>query len=191
MKLERILPFARSLLEKAFLPETVAIDATVGNGHDTYFLAKLASGTGHVYGFDIQEQALQVTKDRLAEENLSDRVTLIQRGHEELKDFIPESVKGEVTAAIFNLGYLPGGDKRIVTKPETTISAIEQLLDLLAVEGIIVLVIYHGHEEGAIERDKLLHYVKGLDQQKAHVLRYQFENQKNNAPFIIAIEKRS
>ena len=191
MKLERILPFARSLLEKAFIPDTVAVDATLGNGHDTYFLAKLASGTGHVYGFDIQDQALQATKERLAKENLSDRVTLIHRGHEEVKDFIPQSAKGKVTAAIFNLGYLPGGDKSIVTKPETTISAIEQLLELLAVEGIIVLVIYHGHEEGAIERDKLLQYVKELDQEKAHVLRYQFENQKNNAPFIIAIEKRS
>ncbi|MGS2779747.1 class I SAM-dependent methyltransferase [Robertmurraya sp. GLU-23] len=191
MKLERILPFARSLLEKAFILDTVAVDATIGNGHDTYFLAKLASGTGHVYGFDIQDQALQATKERLAKENLSDRVTLIHRGHEEVKDFIPQSAKGKVTAAIFNLGYLPGGDKSIVTKPETTIFAIEQLLDLLAVEGIIVLVIYHGHEEGAIERDKLLQYVKELDQEKAHVLRYQFENQKNNAPFIIAIEKRS
>lgn len=191
MKLERILPFARSLLEKAFLKDTVAVDATLGNGHDTYFLAKLASAGGHVYGFDIQEQAIQATKVRLAEENLSDRVTLIHSGHEELNAFIPESAKGRITAAIFNLGYLPGGDKSIVTKPETTISAIEQLLELLAVEGIIVLVIYHGHEEGAIERDKLLQYVKELDQQKAHVLRYQFENQKNNAPFIIAIEKRS
>lgn len=191
MKLERILPFARNLLEKAFLPNSVAIDATLGNGHDTYFLAKLASGTGHVYGFDIQEQAIHATKERLAVENLSDRVTLIHRGHEELKNSIPEAAKGQITAAIFNLGYLPGGDKSIVTKPETTISAIEQLLDCLAVEGIIVLVIYHGHDEGALERDELLQYVKGLDQQKAHVLRYQFENQKNNAPFIIAIEKRS
>lgn len=190
MKLERILPFARNLLEMAFIPDTIAVDATLGNGHDTYFLAKLASGTGHVYGFDIQKQAIQATKERLAEDNLSDRVTLIHRGHEELKNFIPETAKGKITAAIFNLGYLPGGDKSIVTKPETTIYAIEQLLDLLAVEGIIVLVIYHGHEEGAIERDKLLQYVKELDQQKAHVLRYQFENQKNNAPFIIAIEKR-
>ncbi len=191
MKLERILPFARNLLEKAFLPNSIAVDATLGNGHDTYFLAKLACGTGHVYGFDIQEQAIHATQERLAVENLSNRVTLIHRGHEELKNSIPVAARGKITAAIFNLGYLPGGDKSIVTKPETTISAIEQLLDFLAVEGIIVLVIYHGHDEGAIERDELLQYVKGLDQQKAHVLRYQFENQKNNAPFIIAIEKRS
>jgi 16S rRNA C1402 N4-methylase RsmH len=190
MKLERILPFARTLLEKAFIPGTIAVDATLGNGHDTYFLAKLASVDGHVYGFDIQKEAIQTTKERLDADNLSDRVTLIHDGHEKVKEHIPESVKGKITAAIFNLGYLPGGDKSIVTKAETTISAIEQLLDLLAVEGIIVLVIYHGHDEGAIERDELLQYVKELDQQKAHVLRYQFENQKNNAPFIIAIEKR-
>ena len=190
MKLERILPFARTLLEKAFIPGTVAIDATLGNGHDTYFLAKLASNGGHVYGFDIQEQAIQATKERLVAENLLERVTLIHRGHEEIKNSIPETLKGKVTAAVFNLGYLPGGDKSIVTKPDTTISAIEQLMELLAVEGMIVLVIYHGHDEGAIEREQLLSYVQELDQQKAHVLRYQFENQKNHAPFIIAIEKR-
>lgn len=61
---------------------------------------------------------------------------------------------------------------------------------MMRVEGIIILVIYHGHDEGKLERDALLKYLKELDQQKAHVLQYQFINQKNNAPFICAIEKR-
>ena len=85
---------------------------------------------------------------------------------------------------------MPGGDKSIVTKAETTIAAIEQLLEILSTEGILVLVIYHGHPEGAIERDKLISYVENINQQEAHVLRYQFVNGINNPPFIIAIEKR-
>ena len=76
-------------------------------------------------------------------------MTLFQHGHENIKECIPANFHGKVTGAIFNLGYLPGGDKSIVTKPSTTISAIEQLLEIMAPEGIIVFVIYHGHPEGA------------------------------------------
>ena len=190
MKLDGILPYARKLLEKTVSPGDIAVDATVGNGHDTVFLAKLVGQAGIVYGFDIQEQAINQTKSRLEEHQLSIQVELFQKGHEHILSSIPKSQHGFVKGAIFNLGYLPGGDKHIVTTPNTTISAIEQLLEIMAREGIIVLVIYHGHDEGAIEKDALLKYVLQLDQKKAHVLQYQFINQQNNPPFIIAIEKR-
>ncbi len=99
--------------------------------------------------------------------------------------------KGHIDAAIFNLGYLPKGDKSIVTKPDTTIQAINSLLSLMSIEGIIVLVIYHGHSEGQIEKHALLDYLSTLDQKHAQVLQYQFLNQRNHAPFICAIEKIS
>lgn len=190
MKLDGILPFARQLIEKAVSPGDCVIDATLGNGHDTLFLANLIGDSGMVYGFDIQEEAIFNTRKRLLNEQLADRITLFHKGHEHIRTSIPKSHHGKIKAAIFNLGYLPGGDKSIVTTPSTTISAIKQLLELMAPEGIIVLVIYHGHLEGAIERDELLQIVKELDQKAAHVLQYQFINQKNNPPFIIAIEKR-
>lgn len=190
MNLEGVLPFARSLLKKAINEGDVAIDCTIGNGHDTLFLASLVGATGTVLGFDIQEAAIQQTTERLQANNMLDRVTLIKQGHQHVKEVIDPQYVGKVTGAIFNLGYLPGSDKTIVTKPETTISAIEQLLDIMVTGGIIVLVVYHGHEEGAVERDSLLQYVKELDQQRVHVLQYQFINQKNCPPFIIAIEKR-
>ncbi|MCD4839529.1 16S rRNA (cytosine(1402)-N(4))-methyltransferase [Neobacillus sedimentimangrovi] len=190
MKMDRILPFARILLEKAVSPGDIAVDATLGNGHDTVFLAELVGDTGKVYGFDVQEQAVLATKQRLNDHNLMDRAILFHNGHEKVRELIPADQHGKVTGAIFNLGYLPGSDKTIVTQPETTISAIKQLLEIMAPEGIIVLVIYHGHEGGAIERDALLKYCQQLDQKKAHVLQYQFINQQNNPPFIVAIEKR-
>jgi tRNA A58 N-methylase Trm61 len=190
MKLERILPFARNLLELAVQPGDIAVDATVGNGHDTVFLAKLAGPSGRIYGFDIQDEALMSCKTKLRENDLQDRVTLFHAGHENMTACIPPLHFGKITGAIFNLGYLPGGDKNIVTVPQTTIEAIDQLLGIMAPEGIIVIVIYHGHLEGAVERDYLLRYVKSLDQNIAHVLEYRFLNQKNNPPFIIAIEKR-
>ena len=190
MKMERILPFAKSLLTNAVAPGDIVVDATLGNGHDTVFLANLVGEHGKVYGFDVQQEAIEATKKRLTEQNLTDRVTTFHEGHEQIAAKIPVEDHGKITGAIFNLGYLPGGDKTIVTHSETTIAAIEQLLAIMASEGIIVLVIYHGHEQGAVERDDLLDYCQRLNQQAAHVLQYQFINQQNNPPFIIAIEKR-
>jgi SAM-dependent methyltransferase len=190
MKLARILPFAHTLLKMAISKGDIVIDATVGNGNDTLFLTELVGATGHVFGFDIQEQALQHTYKRLEEEQKEKNVTLYLKSHDQIKSVVPFDSYGKITAAIFNLGYLPGGDKQIVTKPQSTIVAIKQLLEIMAIEGIIVLVVYHGHPEGQLERDELVRFVENFDQQKAHVLEYRFMNQQNNPPFIIAIEKR-
>ncbi len=190
MKIDGILPFARKLLEKSVQSGDICVDATAGNGHDTLFLAQLVGKNGQVYSFDIQEKAIVKTKNRLMTENQLEQVTLIHDGHEKVKDYIPTQYHGRVTGAIFNLGYLPGGDKAIVTTPKTTIKAIEHLLDILAVGGIIVLVIYHGHDEGKFERDAILQFVESLPQENAYVLKYEFINQRNYPPFIAAIEKR-
>ncbi|MBB6445774.1 tRNA (mnm(5)s(2)U34)-methyltransferase [Bacillus benzoevorans] len=191
MKLERILPFAKTLLAKAIKPGDAVVDGTLGNGHDAELLCELVGDSGQVFGFDIQETALRNSLKRIEKRDFTDRVTFYQRGHEHIKESIPPQYHGKITAAIFNLGYLPGGDKTLVTQPETTISAIEQLLSIMAPEGMIVLVIYHGHPEGAVERDILLQYAGSIDQKKAHVLQYRFINQINNPPFIMAIEKRA
>jgi len=191
MKLAKILPFTRTLMDLAVNEGDIAVDATVGNGHDTLYLAQRVGESGHVFGFDIQKEALAATTARLQEHNMLKRVTLFQASHDQLIEKIPAIYHGRITGAMFNLGYLPGGDKRIVTKPDSTIRAIEQLLQIMAKEGIIVIVVYHGHPEGAVERDALLHYTKAIDQKRAHVLKYEFINQMNNPPFIIALEKRS
>lgn len=191
MILERILPYARKLLQSTVNEGDLTIDATIGNGHDTVFLAKLVGETGHVYGFDIQELAIQKTTERINNENLSNQVTLLQRSHAEVKKVIPASLHEKLKGAIFNLGYLPGSDKSVVTVPESTISAIEQILEMMAPEGIIVVVIYHGHEGGEIEKDALMNFAQNIPQDLAHVLTYRFINQANNPPFILAIEKRA
>ncbi|WP_299089282.1 class I SAM-dependent methyltransferase [uncultured Metabacillus sp.] len=189
MKLQRILPFAKQLLQTAVKQGDTVIDATIGNGHDTVFLAKLVGENGHVYGFDIQAEAINNTIDRLKAEQLDKHVTLFHQGHQQLKASLPAELHGQIAGAIFNLGYLPGGDQSIVTVPETTISAIDQLLDMLKPEGMIVIVIYHGHDEGKVERDALMDFVKTINPADAHVLQYQFINKQNNPPYIIAIEK--
>lgn len=190
MKLLRVLPFARELLQKAIGEGDVAIDGTAGNGHDTLYLATLVGEKGFVYSFDVQKEAIEATKNRLLENDAPQSVTLIHDGHENVKKYLKMEHEGNIAGAIFNLGFLPGSDKTVITKPETTIKAVEEILQQLKKEGIIVLVIYHGHEGGKKEKDAILHFAKNLPQEKYHVLKYEFMNQKNDPPFIIAIEKR-
>ncbi|WP_050181085.1 tRNA (mnm(5)s(2)U34)-methyltransferase [Domibacillus robiginosus] len=190
MTLDGILPFARLLVQKTMSDTSYFVDATAGNGHDTVFLAGVAGENGHVFAFDVQEQAIYNTRDRVEKAGLLNRVSLFHAGHEQVQNKVPNHYHGQINAAIFNLGYLPKGDKSIITKPDTTIEAIRQLFHILKPGGLIVLVIYHGHAGGADERNAVVEFAAGLDQQQAHVMQYGFINQVNTPPFIIAIEKR-
>lgn len=185
MKLQRVLQYAQFLLQDTIVNGDIVVDATAGNGYDTTFLAQLVGQDGHVYAFDVQQQAIDATQNRLVEAGLSDRVSVILDGHENVSNYVKEPIQ----AAIFNLGYLPGSQHEIITKPDTTVRAIENLLHLLKVGGIIVLVVYYGHEGGKDERDQVIEFVSSLPQKKVHVLRYEFINQKNDPPFVIALEK--
>ncbi|WP_028783523.1 class I SAM-dependent methyltransferase [Thalassobacillus devorans] len=189
MTLKKVLAFAHDLMKTAIREGDTAVDATCGNGHDTQFLSKLVGKTGYVYGFDIQEAAIKTTRAKLTGKQ-QEQVTLIQDSHDKIGSYIKNEHINSVSAAIFNLGYLPGSDKSIVTTPDSTLSAVEQLLELLQPEGVIVLVVYHGHPGGKAEKDRLLAYVKSLDQHLFHVLQYGFINQKNDPPFVLAVERR-
>ncbi|GEP84365.1 putative rRNA methylase [Staphylococcus piscifermentans] len=185
MKVERILPFAKSLILSHIDEKSTVIDATCGNGHDTLFLAEHVPN-GKVYGFDIQEDAIEAAREKVKD---CQNTILIHDGHQNVKQYV-EAADCPIDAAIFNLGYLPKGDKHIVTEAATTIQAIENIFEMLAPEGIIVLVIYPGHPEGKIESETVYHYLENFDQQQAHILQYGFINQRNNPPYICAIEKR-
>jgi len=184
MTLDRILPFTKYLLEKAVKPGDIAIDATCGNGNDTVFLSHLVGEHGKIFAFDIQQEAIVSTNNRLKELEIKN-VHLIQDGHENVLNYI----SSEISAAIFNLGYLPGSDQTVTTSGTTTWKALTDILLRLKIGGIIILVIYHGHESGKIEREMLEEAITTLDPSQTEVLRYEFLN-KSNAPYIIAIEKK-
>ncbi|OEH92117.1 class I SAM-dependent methyltransferase [Bacillus solimangrovi] len=188
--MQRVLPFTHSLLENVLHNGDIAIDCTAGNGHDTKLLAELVGTEGKIFAFDIQKKAITNTKERLEAANLHENVELIHDSHSNMKIHIPDKYHGQVKAAVFNLGYLPGGDKNIVTNEKTTVKAIEHLLDIMSPNSLIAIVVYHGHPEGQTERDELLHYVRRLEQKAYGVLQYQFLNPKNNPPFLIAIQKK-
>ena len=135
MGLMRVLPFAKHLLREHVVPGTVAIDMTAGNGHDTLFLAELV-GDGHVYAFDVQEEAVVATRQRLEEAGMAERVSVIHDSHHTVQTIVADETR-PITAAVFNLGYLPGSDKTVTTTGETTIDALRQLQDVMAIGGVI------------------------------------------------------
>ena len=122
-----------------------AVDATVGNGHDTLFLASRLAPDGQVIGFDIQQAALNAANARLIAAGLDANVTLLSCGHERLGENLPPDWHGSVSAVMFNLGYLPGGDKRLITHADTTLAALQQALSVLRIGGLISLMVYPGH----------------------------------------------
>jgi len=163
-----------------------AVDGTMGNGHDTLMLAQRVGPQGKVYAFDIQDQALENTRQRLASAGVLDkRVQLIQDGHQHIKKYIDHSIQG----AIFNLGYLPGGNHEIITQPGTTLTAIEHTLELLAVGGRLVIVVYPGHPGGQEEKEAVEALASQLDSLKFKVLQLTLLNRPPSAPGVILIEK--
>ena len=161
------------------------IDATMGKGGDTLFLADIVGENGKVYAFDIQKMALAYTAKKLKSSEMDQRVQLILDGHQNMK----KHVKTEVSAIMFNLGYLPGGDHNVFTMAETTKQAIAASLDLIKVGGIISIVVYYGGDSGYKEKDDIMEYIKTIDNKKFTVLKCSWENQPNDPPIAVIIEK--
>jgi ubiquinone/menaquinone biosynthesis C-methylase UbiE len=177
---------AMAIIEKYIKEGDIAIDATAGNGNDTLALSNFVGASGKVYAFDIQEKAIERTRKLLAESSLFDNTVLICDSHERMPSYIEE--KGEVSAVIFNLGYLPSGDKYLHTAPESSIQAIKESLRILRKNGIVSIVMYPGTETGKREKDVVFRYAQTLPPEKYHVCRCDTPNQPNTPPEILWIE---
>jgi predicted methyltransferase len=157
MSLLRATTLAHALIRAALRPGDTAIDATVGNGHDTVFLADLVGPRGRVIGFDVQPMALAAARARLTGR---ETVELIEAGHERIAAYIAADVV--IGAAMFNLGYLPGSDKRIATSPDTTLPALGAIFDRLRTGGLVTVVLYTGHPGGLAEAEAVKTAVAAL-----------------------------
>lgn len=174
---------AQDIIKKVIAETDVAVDATLGNGNDTLFLSNILH-KGKVYSFDIQAIAIERFKKTIDEQNIKN-VILINDGHENILNYVKEAPK----AIMFNLGYLPGGDEKIITRPETTLKALSNSLKILKPGGIITLVVYTGHTGGAEEGHMLDEFVKNLDPKIYSVMQIKFVNRDERAPYLIVIEK--
>lgn len=180
------------LLEKQFIlahlgAGDTAVDFTMGNGNDTEFLCRTVGERGHVYAFDIQESALTSTRARLTACGITEEnYTLICASHHRVKEF----VTGPIKAGMFNLGYLPGsGNKALTTLRETTMPAVEAAIDLLAPDGVLLVAIYPGHEEGRLEGEMLAAYFATLNRFHLCASLFRILNSPTS-PYFYVIEKK-
>lgn len=178
---------AADVLRRAILPGDTAVDATMGNGHDTQMLCELVGETGRVYGFDVQSEAVERTRARLDAAGLLSRAVLLHAGHETMAEHVKEAPQ----AVVFNLGWLPGAAHTVTTKTETTLAAVKSACALIAPGGVVTVCVYPGHEEGERELAALLELASGLDVRKYAVLGGRFLNAPRNAPQLLIIQGNS
>lgn len=157
----------------------VAVDGTLGNGFDCDFLS---DSFERVYAFDIQKVAIENYSSKNKE-----NVILVHDSHENLLNYINEE---EIDVAMFNLGFLPGGDKLITTKVESTISSLKETLKLLKSGGIVTIAVYVGHPQGIEESEAILSLMSQLPKDKYGVLIHKFINRNSNSPYLLVVEKK-
>ena len=174
---------AHALLRIRLQTASVVVDATAGNGGDTLFLAESSPPQARVYAFDIQEQALAETKRKTAA--YSDKICYIADGHENFTQYVADPVD----AAIFNLGYLPGGDHAVTTNAKSTLTAVRQMIEQLSVNGVLAIVAYPGHEAGQEEKQQLELLLAKLPKKKFTAGLYQLVNHDGAGPVLYLIEK--
>ncbi len=150
-------------LRNRLSPGSLAVDATTGQGLDTLLLAEAVGPYGRVYAFDIQPGALAAARVRLDARGLSNRVTFLLEPHERLFEVLPSACRGQIRAVVFNLGYLPGGDKALTTKTATTLAAVQASQRFLEVGGVLSIVSYSGHPEGQRETQALMEWAASLE----------------------------
>ena len=186
----KALHYSKELLRAlvAQFPNGTFIDATLGKGNDLISVLTHPNFTGTVLGFDIQAEAIKATQEQINAQLFSGDYRLIHDSHSNLMNYIDHEKL--LNGAIFNLGYLPGGDHSITTKANTTLLAIEEISQRLVRKGQIIIGVYSGHPSGQFEKDALFQTLSEYAQEEFQVLQYEFINQKNNPPMVIVVEKR-
>ena len=177
--MDKVLEFARTLINNKKGDKVTAIDATCGRGNDTCFLAKSFQS---VYAFDIQDAAIESTISATKDYN---NVKVIKDSHENICTYVQST-----DVVMYNLGYLPNGDKNKTTLSDVTIASIKCAISILQPEGIITIICYPGHPEGLKESIEVEKYLKLLNQKEYDVIKYDFINQINNPPYLLGIRKR-
>lgn len=192
---------ALAVCEKYLQDGDTSVDCTCGRGHDTLFLAQRCR---RVYSFDIQQEAIESAGDLLSDSGITweiqgppsgfapavsgsaVKVTFINDSHVSMENYVAE----EPAVIIFNLGYLPGGDKSVTTTADTTSSAVKKALEKIKTGGLVCVSIYPGHEEGRREKEALKKFARTLEKGKYHCVYADMLNQGDKAPEILWITKK-
>ena len=181
----RLTEQAHKELDKIIHAGDFVIDATLGNGYDTQFLAQQVGKDGEVYAFDIQKESIEQSTRLLEKQQLLSQVIFTQSCHSKMLEHVPVTMLGKIKAVIFNLGYLPGGDKEIITQPDSTLSALKQAHLCLSDDGIISLIAYRGHDGGQREFEE----IEKLTEKENWAVQKKPSNQAPDSPVLFLIGK--
>jgi 16S rRNA C1402 N4-methylase RsmH len=183
----QITELVQTIVRSRLREGAIALDATVGNGMDTLFLAECVGKTGMVFGCDIQP--LEDAQQLITNHNCAAHVHLRQMSHEDLRNLVPEKFHGHLAAVMFNLGYKPHADKTLITHTASTLAALEAATALLAPNGIMSVVCYTGHAGGSEERDGVVTWAAQLEKSIWQIYHLQTLNQ-HHAPEALMFYKR-
>jgi len=171
---------AHGYWKKHLEPGDIAIDATCGKGNDTLMLAQilLSTQSGQIFGLDLQQSAIDQTA-ALLKNNLPDshftRISLKLLCHSEIDQLeLPASPR----LIVYNLGYLPGGDKTITTRTATTLQSLQKALNLIAPDGAISVTCYPGHKEGEHEEKELITWAEKLSSAQWQICHHRWINRR-------------
>lgn len=186
MRILTAVEMARRVLLDRVRTAALLLDATVGNGKDTLFLARESAASARIVGFDVQQEAIAAADALLAAHGLRGKADLILDDHARLAGHLPEV---PVDAAMFNLGYRPGGPRDITTRPDSTVAAVKAVLARLSIGGLLSIVAYPGHASGCGEDDAVQSLVAGLPAGYFLAGCWRSLNQGNAPPVLYVIEK--
>lgn len=141
---------AHKIVRRVVKAGDLVVDATAGNGHDTVFLAGLVGEKGKVIAIDIQPEAIRSTREKVRELQFAERVSMHCESHADIAERMLGS-EGTVATVMFNLGYLPGGDKTVITEPGSSLPALKAAVALLRPQGVVTVIAYRGHDGGRDE----------------------------------------
>jgi len=180
------LGLVHTLLQAVVRPGECCVDATAGNGHDSAFLAGLIGEQGELHCFDVQSQALENTRERLsALAHVPQSCHLHLASHARMAELVPR----QVAAVVFNLGYLPGSDKSVITASDSTLQALQQAADLLRLHGLLLVCCYPGHEGGAAEAEAVQQWFGALAKTHWQCGCYRPVNLSSRAAFVLAAQR--
>lgn len=173
---------AHVLLRELIRAGDLVVDATAGNGHDTLFLAEVVGDFGQVLAFDVQAAAIAAARARVASCGWLERVVFRQQSHALLAD---HAAAATVTAVMFNLGYLPGDARLVMTETATTLTGLAAAAAVLKPGGALSVVCYPGHAGGAAEAAAAEEWFAAKAGEGWRVARYGAFATRRPAPFLL------
>lgn len=188
------LDLAHRYWEQLVKPGDWVIDATCGNGYDTLKLCQLAiaEGQGKVIALDLQPEAIASTQSLLESRiGVSER-SLVELHCQSHTSFPSHCREGSIQLIVYNLGYLPKGNKSLTTTVETTHLSLQQALPLIRNGGAISITCYPGHEEGKKEEAALLSFAAKLPPTEWNVCFHRWMNRADSPSLLLltrAMEK--